>query len=102
MALKISHEAPTGVTHANAYHHITKMWNNRWTGLMRIYVHIYADQTAKINSKAKVDRRVYTITDDDYDIYFANDVLDVVEQNTVERAYAYLKTLPAYDGAEDV
>jgi hypothetical protein len=34
--------------------------------------------------------------------YFANSVVDTVDQNTVERSYVYLKTLDDYSGATDV
>lgn len=102
MSLQISYEAQTGVTHASAYHKIIRMGNDRENGQMSIGVSIFKDEQAKIDGKSPVGSRHYSIRSTDYDTYFANAVLDTEGQNTVERAYVYLKTLDEYSGASDV
>jgi hypothetical protein len=102
MALQISHEAPTGVTHASAYHRITRMNNNRYTSKMRITVSIYANAQARTDAKKRVNRKNYLIETTEYTTYFGNTALDVLNQNTVERCYEYLKAQAEYTGATDV
>ena len=102
MALELSHEAPTGVTHANAYHRITSMNNNRYAETMRITVSIYATEQTRIDGKRRVDRKRYLIETPDYTTYFSNATLDVTDQNPVERAYEFLKAQAEYTGASNV
>jgi hypothetical protein len=102
MALQLSYDAPTGVTHSSAYHKITSLRHDRYGGTMSIHVSIYKDSTAKTNDKSAVGYAVHTVSSADHDTYFANSVVDTVDQNTVERSYVYLKTLDDYSGATDV
>jgi len=102
MSLQLSYEAATGVTHASAYHKITSLNHNRTGDRMMIQVTIFADAAAKAASKAPVGNASYRVAGTDYDTYFANSVLDTVDQNHVERSYEYLKTLDDYTGASDV
>jgi len=102
MSLQLSYEAPTGVTHASAYHKITSLSHNRTNDRMMIHVTIYKDAAAKAADKAPVGGASFRVSDADFDTYYANAVLDTVSQNHVERSYVYLKTLDEYDGASDV
>jgi len=102
MALELSHEAPTGITHASAYHRITRMNNNRYAEEMRITVSIYATEQTRIDGKRRVDRKRYLIETTDYTTYFSSATLDVVDQNPVERAYEFLKAQAEYTGASNV
>jgi len=102
MSLQKSYEAATGITHASAYHKIITMGNNRVGGRMSVKVDIFADAQAKTDGKVPVGSYLFSIRTTDYDTYFANSVVDTEDQNTVERAYAYLKTLDEYSGASNV
>jgi hypothetical protein len=102
MSLQKSFEAPTGATHASAYHKITGLTHNRVRNAVEINVSIYKDSAAKVAAKNPVGRKSYRLAGTDYNTYFANSVLDTVDQNHVERCYVYLKTLSDYSGASDV
>jgi len=69
---------------------------------MMIHVTIYKDAAAKAADKSPVGSASYRVAGSDYTTYYANSVLDTVDQNHVERSYEYLKTLDDYDGASDV
>jgi hypothetical protein len=69
---------------------------------MSFFVDIYKDATARSENKQPVGGASYSVGDADYDTYYANAVLDVTDQNHIERSYEYLKTLSEYSGASDV
>jgi hypothetical protein len=102
MALQLSYDAPTGVTHASAYHKITGLSQDRQSDRMMLHVLIYKDAAAKAADKSPVGSASYRVADADYATYYANAVLDTVDQNHIERSYVYLKTLSDYSGASDV
>jgi len=102
MALQLSYEAPTGVTHATAYHRITGIRMDRTNQRVLIQVEIYKDKQARDDGKAPVGGDSQSVRDTDFTTYFDDEVLDVVDQNPTERAYVYLKTLDSYTGAADV
>jgi hypothetical protein len=102
MSLQKSFEAPTGATHASAYHKITGLHHNRIGSVVDINISIYKDSAAKVAAKTPVGRKSYRVAGADYTTYFANSVLDTVDQNHIERCYVYLKTLSDYSGASDV
>ena len=102
MALQLSYEAQTGVTHASAYWRILTLVHDRLRSRVTINVAIYADAQARIDDKIPVGGDNQIIEDTDYTTYFDDEVLDLEDQNPTERAYTYLKTLAAYDGASNV
>jgi len=102
MALQLSTEDQFGNTNASAYHRIIALALNSKDKIASLAVEAYKDAAARAADKAAFSRRQYAISGDDYDTYFAPSVLDVVDQNPLERAYVFLKTLAEYDGASDV
>jgi hypothetical protein len=69
---------------------------------MRISVSIYATEQTRIDGKRRVDRKRYLVDGADYTTYFGFASLDVLDQNTVERGYEYVKAQAEYTGATDV
>lgn len=62
----------------------------------------YSEEDRDGDSPAQpVETKGYTISGDDYDIYFGEDVLKVAGNSTRTQQYAYLKTLPEWAGWVD-
>jgi len=102
MSLQLSYEASTGVTHASAHHKITNLSLRRQSSCALIHVTIFKDAAAMAADKSPVGNASHRVAGEDYATYYANAVLDTVDQNVVERSYEYLKTLDDYSGASDV
>lgn len=131
MALIKEFELNTGLEAPNAYHIITKVdtvkrpsddqdpagarpanapdyvWKAGYYG--KISVSIYASKSARESGKAPIAARCVYPTDapalfvgpiiTDQHLNFTIDITS--EKNTLEQAYAHLKTLAAYDGATE-
>jgi hypothetical protein len=102
MALQQSYLDDFGSTHATAYFRITGLTLDVVNKIASWSIGIYVDATARADNKAILKSWHYTLTESDYDAWFAPAVLNVENQNPQERAYVYLKTLDEYDGASDV
>ena len=54
---------------------------------------LYKDAAARSGGSSPLSNQEYVVESTDYTTYFAPAALDVVNQNPLERAYVYLKTL---------
>lgn len=89
MALKVNLQTSAyGFSFSEAYVRITEIFINKSTTTFQIGIH--ANEDARIQYARQLETRLYSINTDD------------IDSKILPFLYNYLKTLPEFQGAEDV
>jgi hypothetical protein len=98
MSLQITHTLRGGIVVTDAVHKINQLiWKG---GGLHIELGVYKDVTASQDGSLPAD--YVSVLWPAYDKAKASDDTGAAADNAHAQAYAYLKTLDAYDGATDV
>lgn len=104
MALIKALALENGIELASAYYKINTILYDIGVGRpssVTIEVLTYKDQTARNANKPEVIRFLHKCTGDDFDTYFAPDVLEAEDVSIITKAYEWLKTMIQYANGTD-
>jgi len=99
MALQqiIQHETGT----YSQYWRVIKTNINHATKTAEIGVWGYVSEQARNENKQRLDERTFIVSSEQFDEYFAPEVVDPQDINHVKNAYLFVKTQQEFIGAED-
>lgn len=77
-----------GVSHTDPYLVIDEITIDKKQKYVRIVITIYHNKNSRISNKLNIQRDIYITSNDDYDIYFSNNILSY--NNIFKQGYIYL------------
>ena len=100
MALQqiIQHETGT----YSQYWRVVKTHINHASKIAEVYVWGYVSEQARDENKRQLDERMFTVSSEQFDDYFAPTVIDPQGINHVINAYLFIKTQQEFIDAEDI
>ena len=100
MALQqiIQHETGT----YSQYWRVVKTHINHASKIAEVYVWGYVSEQARDENKRQLDERMFTVSSEQFDDYFAPTVIDPQGINHVKNAYLFIKTQQEFIDAEDI
>jgi hypothetical protein len=81
---------------------VVKTHINHANKTAEIYVWGYVSEQARNENKKQLDERMFTVSSEQFDDYFAPTVIDPQGINHVKNAYLFIKTQQEFIGSEDV
>jgi hypothetical protein len=102
LALQQTVTIPGGIEVTSAYHRITAMNINIENQIADVFVKIYKDKTTRENGGEPITFKRYEAKVDPFNNFLTAVDVSPQEINHVSQAYEYLKTLPDFQGAQDV
>lgn len=106
MGFELATTTSTDTSYASAYYKVRDVHYDLTNKRCTFSLVAFKDKAARDADKAKIKgvptAMRYTVTGDDFDTYFGDDVLDDADKNIWKQCYAYARAQEAYAGASDV